>query len=127
MSKVGDYLDKYLRIRQMKREMEDRHKQELAPLNEALSALEDHFQKTMDEAGLETLKSGSGTAYKTVQTSVKASDKVAFLEWVKQHEAWHLLDIRPAKTAVEEFVDEEGSPPPGLDMSRHMKVNVRKG
>jgi hypothetical protein len=127
VSKTGDYVDKYLAIRQKKREMEARHKEELAPINKALSALEDYFQSAMDQNGLEQLKSGSGTAYKSVQTSVKASDKIAFLEWVKQHEAWHLLDIRPAKTAVEEFIDEEGTPPPGVDMTRHLKVNVRKG
>lgn len=126
MATIGDLVDKYLQVREKKREMEARHKEELAPLNTALSKLEDAFQKSMDATGLEQLNSGSGTAYKSVQSSVKAADKTAFLEWVQQTGSWHLLDIRPAKTAVQEYTTETGSPPPGVDISHHLKINVRK-
>jgi len=118
---------KYLQLRDNKKQIEDKHKEELAPINELLGELEALFQKAMDETGLEQLKSDSGVAYKSVQRSVKASDKTAFLEWVQENEAWHLLDIRPAKTAVSEYTDENGTPPPGVDISSHLKINVRKG
>lgn len=126
MANIGEYVDKYLQIRERKKELEARHKDELAPLNQALDALEDLFQKSLDASGLEQLKTGAGTAYKSTLASVKTADKEAFLDWVKQNDAWHLLDIRAAKTACEDFVEQTGSPPPGVSISHHLKINVRK-
>lgn len=124
--KLGMYIEKYVAVRDRKKEMEARHKEELAPLNEALNALEDYFQKQMEKLGLEQLKSDGGTAYRSTQTSVTTSDKNAFLDYVRQHDAWHLVDARPAKTAINELVEETGLTPPGVDVKNFVKVNVRR-
>jgi hypothetical protein len=125
-AKLGDYIDKYLQIRERKRVMEERHKEELRPLNDAMEKLEDFFQKNMDALGMDNLKAASGTAYLSTVSSVKAADKIAFLDFVREHDSWHLLDIRPAKTAMNEYVEEHGITPPGVDYTRITKVNVRK-
>lgn len=126
MAKIGDYVDKYLDLRRRKEEIEARHKEELAPIKNAMSKLEDYFASYMDREGLENLKGPSGTAYSSVLTSVTTPDKATFMEFVKERQAWYLLDVRPSKTAVEEWIEDKGAPPPGLDVKKVRKINVRK-
>lgn len=123
---VGDLISKYIAIRDKKKEIQERHKEELAPLNTALQKLEDYFQKTMDANGLENLKAGGGTAYKAVVNSVTVADWDAFREYVEQNGCWHMLDKRANKTAVMEVVEDTGELPPGLNLQRSVKINVRR-
>lgn len=126
MTTTGELIGMYIKIRDKKKAVQDKHKKELAPINEAMQKLEDHFQKIMDAADLENLKSDDGTAYKAVQTSVTVADWDAFKEYIIRAHAWHMLDKRANKTAVEEVLEETGELPPGLDIKRHIKVNVRR-
>jgi hypothetical protein len=124
---IGARVEQYLKLRDKKAEIAKRHKEELEPYNQALYALETLFQRAMDAQGLENLKTEAGTAYKSTVGSVSVADWDAFFEWVQENRAWHLVEKRPAKTAVEEVLEETGELPPGLDYSRTVKINVRKG
>lgn len=125
-SKIGDYVSKYLQLRSKVEEIKKEHKEQLAPYNEAMDKLEEYFAKYMDDQGLANLKTDEGTAYTSDLMSVTTGDKVAFLDYVKAQDAWHLLDIRPSKSAVQELVENGTEPPPGVKISTHRKVNVRK-
>lgn len=125
-AKLGDYITKYLEVRDLKKALEDRHKEELRPINEVLGKLEVFFQTTMAKLGVENLKGTTGTAYTSTTASVTTADKMAFLDFVKEHDAWHLLDVRPAKTATKEYLEEHGMAPPGVNVVQVINVNVRK-
>lgn len=124
---LGGRVEQYLKLRDKKAEIAKKHKEELAPYDEALRALENLFQQAMDAQGLENLKTEAGTAYKSTVGSVSVADWDAFFDYVRTNDAWHLVEKRPAKTAVEEVLEETGELPPGLDYSRTVKINVRKG
>ena len=127
MSKpLGEYIADYIRIRDMIDERKKKHKEELAPFNEALKKLEEHFLKVMQAEDLENLKTDGGTAYQSVQTSVTVADWDAFKDYVMVMGAWHMLDKRANKTAVTEVLEETGELPPGLNIKRSVKVNVRR-
>lgn len=125
-ARVGEYIDKYIQLRDRMNEIKDRHKQELAPYNDAMLKLENFFQKVMDDTGLENLKSEKGTAYKTTQSSVTVADWDAFRDYVVENQAWYLLEHRASKKAVEEVLEDSGDLPPGLNINRTLKVNVRR-
>lgn len=124
---IGGRVAQYLQLRDKKAEIAKRHKEELEPYNRALAILENLFQQSMDQQGLENLKTDAGTAYKSTVGTVSVADWDAFFGYVREHDAWHLVEKRPAKTAVEEVLEETGELPPGLDYSRTIKINVRKG
>ena len=123
---LGDLIGKYIAIRDKANEIKNKHKEELAPYNEAMHKLEEHFLKAMQEQDLENLKTDGGTAYQSVQTSVTVADWDAFRDWVQHESAWHMLDKRANKTAVAEVLEETGELPPGLNIKRSVKVNVRR-
>ena len=123
---TGDLVKKYLIIRDKKKELQDQHKSQLAPFNEALQKLEDIFQKQMVEQGLKNLTTEDGTAYQSEVVSVKVADWDRFREYVLAGGLWHMLEQRANKTAVQEVMEETGQLPPGLDINRAIKVNVRR-
>ena len=123
---TGELVDAYIKLRDKRDAIKKEHAEALKPYNDALYKLEVHFQQVMDKQGLENLKSESGVAYKSVQSSVTVADWDVFRDYVLEHEAFHLLEKRASKTAVEEVVEETGELPPGLNLSRTIKVNVRR-
>jgi hypothetical protein len=122
----SELITSYIRIRDRKREMETAHKEALKPFNQTLAQIEIALAKVMDDTGLENLPGGDGTAYRAVRSSVVVSDWDAFMGWVKETGAWHLLEHRAAKTAVEEVLAETNELPPGISLSREVAVQIRK-
>ena len=86
----------------------------------------------MDTLGLDSVKSKHGTVYTTVFESVTVADAESFFEYVKQNDAYHLLEKRASKTEVLHIMgDREDSgrpnpPPPGLNYTAIRKLGVRK-
>ena len=116
----------YLQIRERKRELEAKHKDELKPYIVTLAKIELALGKVMEDTGLENLKSVEGTAYRTVRSSVVVADWDSFLSWVRENNYWHMLEHRASKTAVEEALADEGELPPGVNVSRDVAIQVRK-
>lgn len=123
---LGDLIGKYIALRDKANDLKKEHKEQLAPYNEAMQKLEEHFLKAMQAEELENLKTDGGTAYQAVQTSVTVADWDAFKAWIVENHAWHMLDQRANKTAVTEVLEDTGELPPGLNVKRSVKVNVRR-
>lgn len=123
---TGELVAKYLQIRDKKKELQDAHKEQLAPYNAALQKLEDIFQKQMQDQGLKNLTTDGGTAYQSEQVSVKVADWDLFKDYIIAGGLWHMLDQRANKTAVQEVIAETQQVPPGLNVTRVNKVNVRR-
>lgn len=119
-------IGRYVAMRDQIDVLEKEHKERLAPLKEAMKKIETFLLGELTKHGLENMKSVSGTAYKSKFQSVTAADKQAFLEFVKSNDAWELLDIRPLKSAVLEYKEENTELPPGLNYREEITVNVRR-
>jgi hypothetical protein len=122
----AEMISAYLQIRDKKRLLEERHKQELKPFNEGLAQLENALAKAMDETGLTNLPGQGGTAYRATRSSVTVADWDSFITWVREAEAWHVLEHRANKTAIDEILNDNNDLPPGLNVTRTSVVNVRK-
>jgi hypothetical protein len=120
-------IGRYVSLRDKKKALEKAHKEELQPINEALLKLEIFLLKTLQDTGLENMRSKAGTAFKAKTTSVTLADKPAYLQFIIDNELWELLDVRPLKTAVEQYKeDHDGALPPGVTWREELTVNVRK-
>jgi hypothetical protein len=54
------------------------------------------------------------------------ADWDAFLDHVRENEAWEMLERRVNKTAVEQFKSVEGDLPPGVNWAETQVVNFRR-
>lgn len=123
---LGGLIKSYIAIRDKKSELTKGHKEELKPYNEALGKLENHFLAAMQQDNLQSLNAGGGTAFQATRTSVTVADWDAFYKWVAENKAPHFLDHRASKSAVEEYLEETGELPPGLNRNSSIIVNVRR-
>lgn len=124
--KIDEVVGAYRTLRDRKKEMQDRHKEELAPLEEKMDRLESYLQTALIEAGVESMKTANGTVYQSRRASVKIECWENALNYIRSHELWHMLEARLAKSAVEEFVESQKSNLPGTSISFVNTVNVRK-
>lgn len=83
--------------------------------------------RRFQDDGIESVRTASGTAYKTVRTSASVADADLFFSFVVKNDLWDLLEKRCSKTVVEQYKAEHQELPPGVNYSETVCVNVRRG
>ncbi len=122
-----DLVAAYIKLRQQKAEMEARQKEEIAPLSEAMDLIEEELHQRMNQMGVSSIKvKDVGTAYTKRVRSVKVFDKSMFMEHIRETQQFDLLDVRPNKTAVEDYIAQHEELPPGISSVEVESVGFRK-
>lgn len=138
----------YLALRDKKKELDTAAKGTTAPLTLAMAKLEAHFLAQCDTLGVDSLKNVNGTPYVTTTSSITCADGDVFVKFLLDQAlnglplkpeirdnivahmmrtgALALLETRPAKGAIEAFVESTKEYPPGLNVNRTRGINVRK-
>lgn len=119
-------IERYVKIRDGKEELEAEHKKKIARFNNALSKIEEELMKRLVEDGEDSKKTPHGTCYKTVKVTAKVSDRDAFLRFVEKENAWNFVESRVNGKEVEKYVAEHDELPPGVTTTRFTKVGVRR-
>lgn len=130
-------VDQYVRLRDKITELKKKHKEELKPFNETLMQLNGLILQLLNDAGAESVRTEKGTAYKTLDRSATLADRSAFLDFVKNSEAWELLDYKANVTAVADYIADKveaaktdpsiiPAPPPGVNYNETWEVGVRR-
>ena len=121
-----ELIQKYIQIRDKKDEIAKEQKAVMARINHALTKIEGMLMEQLEASGSESMKTHAGTCYRSIRSSVTVEDREVFLDYVRQHEAWDLLESRAAKKDVEAFLEEHEDIPPGLRIRRDAVINVRR-
>jgi hypothetical protein len=124
--KLNEVVDKYIALRDKKAAMKKKFDEEIKPIQDAMDQIEVVLLKAFEAAGLESARTERGTAYVSLRTTASVADKEAFLQWVREKEEWPLIEVRAAKTAIEQYKDEYQDLPPGINWSEERVVNVRR-
>ena len=124
---MNDLIGAYVGVRDKIAEIEATHKKELEPYKTALDKIESRVMELLNASGMDSAKTESGTAYITTATSVTVADKSAFMDFVTSQGAFDFLDVKDNKTAVSEYADANQALPPGVNLTRRVKVGFRRG
>lgn len=129
LSEAGDQtlIKLYIGIR-------DKRAQRKADFNEAdaddkskQEKIEGELHRRMHERGLDSVSAkGVGTAYISTRSSATVPDWDSFVEFIKGNDAWEMLEHRANKIAVQQYIDEHGDLPPGVNWSETQTVNFRR-
>lgn len=114
-------IETYVRLRDKKREVQERHKAELEPFDEGLMKIEAKLLDVMNSSKVEKLGGAAGTAFTKINTSVTVADWEQVVDYVRKNEAYDLLEKRVAKSAALERGDV-----PGLAVNQVKVVQVRR-
>lgn len=124
--KIDELVDKYVRLRDKKDEMKLAYNEKVAVVDEALVKIEGVLLKHFQATGQESAKTPFGTAYTSTRTSATVADWDIYLQFVREHEMWEMLEKRANKTAVEQYRDAHEDLPPGVNWREELVVNIRR-
>jgi len=117
--------ERYLYLRSRIKQIEDKHKEELAPYLDMKFQLETALLDHLNKNGLDSTKCPDGTAFKSTVTSVSVKDWAATLGYIRKNKLWDLLEARVSKTAAVEIVTDTKSPIPGVEITQATVLRVR--
>lgn len=123
---LNDLIGKYVQFRDRKAEIKAEYDGKVAMIDEKLKLIEAKLLETFQRTGVESVRTDHGTAYTSTRNSCTTADKAAFLEYVRSNDEWGLLDVRPLKSAVEQYKDTNQDLPPGLNWRSEIVVNIRR-
>jgi hypothetical protein len=126
MSNVDDVIAAYVKLRTKKGAIETAAKEEVAGINEKLQRLENWLRVKADELGVTSFKTGHGTAFITTVDFANVADWDAVLKFVKDNNAYDMLERRVNKTAIRGYIEANKSVPAGVNYGTKLEVNVRK-
>lgn len=119
-------IEKYIKLRDKKAQMKTAYETSLEPVEEAMAKIEAYLMKVLDEQGADRIGGATGVAYKSTASSATVADKELFRKFVVDNGFWELADIRAAKTAIKEYVDEKEDLPPGINWYTETKLRVNR-
>jgi hypothetical protein len=122
-------LDELVRVfienRNLIKSIEERHKIELAKPLKLREMLAERMLKQLKDSGQEMGRTQYGTVTAVTHDSMSCKDANLFINYVRENDAYELVDRRPNKTACKEYLKANGQLPPGVKMNSKQDVNVR--
>ena len=123
---IGKRVDQYVKLRDRIKALDDEHKARMKPFREMLEKLNGVLLQHLISVQGDSVRTGAGTVYRTEKKSASLADPEAFMRYVIENEVWDLLDRKANVTAVEDFISENKSPPPGVNFASRYEVGVRR-
>jgi len=124
--KMSELVSKYIELRDRKAILKSEYEAKVAKIQEVLDKIEAKLLEVFEQTGMESVKTEFGTAYSQVRNSVSCADREVFMQYIKDNEEWSLLEIRPSKAAVEQFLAANEELPPGVNWRSERVVNFRR-
>jgi len=123
---IDKVIGTYLKLRGDKEAMEAETKKKVKDIKEQLVKIEAYLKGQADKTGVDSFKTANGTAFLTTTDFAQVADWDAVLEFVKEKDAYDLLEKRVSKTAVRGYIEADKSVPSGVNYGTRIDVNVRK-
>ncbi len=123
---INKVIDTYLKLRGEKETLESKTKEKVKSIKEQMAKLEAYIKEQADEQGVDSFKTGNGTAFLTTTDFAQVADWDAVLEFIKDNDAFDLLEKRVSKTAVRGYIEADKSVPSGINYGTRIDDNVRK-
>lgn len=123
---VDQVVSAYLKLRYQKEAVENAAKQEAQAIKEKMAKLEAWLLNQANVQNVTSFKTKSGTAFVTTTDYANVADWDAVLEYIRENDAFDMLERRVSKTAVRGYIETKGSVPAGVNYGTKIEINVRK-
>jgi len=125
--KPADLVEEFIRLRDERQQVEKGFEEEVKKrYGDRMEAIKVTLLDLLNKLGVDSIAGRTGTAFKSMTTSVTVADAREFRRHVIGGEHWDLIDWRANKTAVNELVDKGDPVPPGINRSSFWNINVRR-
>lgn len=126
MTDIAKRVDQYVKLRDLIKSKDEEHKKAMKPYRETLEQLNSVLLAHLNGINGQSVTTEFGTVYRTEKSSASLADGAAFMDYVIANQAFDLLDRKANVTAVEEFIKENNSPPPGVNYQSRFEAGIRR-
>lgn len=125
--KPADLVEEFIKLRDEKQFVEKGFEEEIKKrYSDRMEYIKNVLLDMLNKLGVDSIAGHTGTAYKSISTSITIADAREFRRHVIGGELWDLADWRANKTAINELV-EKGEPlPPGINRTAIATINIRR-
>lgn len=123
---VEQVVGTYMKLRRKKEALENQVKADVDAIKGKMTLLESWLMEKADADGVTSFKTSAGTAFVTTTDFANVADWDAVLTFIKNNDAFDMLEKRVSKTAVRAHMDDTGDVPPGINYGTKIGINVRK-
>jgi hypothetical protein len=119
-------VEKYIALRDKVGEIKKRHAAELERYHTVMDTLEAMLLDVLNQHQANSMRVEGGTFYKSTRSTPRVTNWQAALSYIREHEAWDLLEARVAKNAAQAVIEETKAGIPGVEVTRETVVHVRR-
>lgn len=120
-------ISKYIDLRDRKAELKKAFDADVAKLDKAMETIETYLMHLMNElGGVENIKTGVGTAYRSARTKASIADRQLARDFVLRTGNLDLLELRASSKGVEQYVEEHKALPAGFSTLVEESVTIRR-
>lgn len=124
--KLDKIVERYVQLRDKKAQMKAAYEASVSDITAAMDRLENAILETLNEQGVESVRTEFGTAMKIRSTSATVADWDSLLGFVREQERWDMLEKRVSKTAVEQYRAANDDLPPGINYKEAITIGIRR-
>jgi len=126
MADINQMVAAYIQLRDQKKQIQDRHKEELETTIAKMAIVEAGLLDMLNTTGVESARTDAGTAYKNTRVKARVENREAFFGFVKDNDLYHMLSSAVSDPAIREFIEANGEAPPGVGINTVVTINVRR-
>jgi hypothetical protein len=123
---VEQIVSAYIKLRRRKEAVEAAAKDEVRTIKTKMDKLESWLMEQANAQNVTSFKTKSGTAFVTTTDFASVADWDAVLGYIKDNDAFDMLERRVSKTAVRGYIETTGHVPAGVNYGTKIEINVRK-
>lgn len=117
----------YVKIRDKKVELATEFNKQEQELNAGLDAIKSKLLAHCEESGIESVRTSSGTFYRSVRTKFWTSDWESMNRFMLEHECVDLLEKRIHQGNMKQFLEENPELlPAGLNCDSEYTLTIRR-
>ncbi|HZI17014.1 MAG TPA: hypothetical protein VEY09_00315 [Pyrinomonadaceae bacterium] len=117
----------YIALRDAREKLKDEFDRRDSELRKAQERIESALHLHIQETNVKSLSTAMGTVFIQPQSSARVEDRQAFLEYVRNNEAWHLAQVGANKAEVTKHLEtHQGTLPPGVTYTQRLNVQIRR-
>jgi len=123
---VDAVIKKYMRLRSDKEIVEAEIKERVDKIKADMTKIEAWLKAKADADGVTSFKTDHGTAFLTTTDFANVENWDEVLRFIREQDAFDMLERRVSKTAVRGYIDSNKEVPPGITYGTKLDINIRK-
>ena len=123
---VDEVVKGYIKLRDMKTKMKKDQTEEVRPIIEKMTLLENWLLRDLQTRKVESQKTAEGTAFISTMSAATVKDRDALFAFIKEKEMWDLFENKVSKSVVRDYLEDTGEVVPGVNYQETQVVRIRR-